>query len=723
MMRITAYNSFVAPKNYANKPAFKRAPSPNITMPDGRTEEKYYADTIKEAKLYLGITNLALILHQSSFPVKHNDLFIGSHIGEKAVELNKFARLHGFDSIQLGPPGLTRLSPYNSGVNSKNYLYADMQKLATDSFANILSLNDVENIINTVDKDRRYEKVSDQTRFNRAFYVHDKLFLKAYNNLDKKVKSADVNAVKLKKEFNEFKQKESSWLENDALFEHFKKKFGMDDNFFDWPDMNRNLITYKNDKTSPKHSEALRYIKNIKAKHGKELDLYMFKQFILDKQEREFITENPEKLNYITDAIIGFSLADYWSQQEAFLTDYRIGTPFGGEGRPAGGTSRGQNQTWDIPVLDPQKLFIRNDEGKIIALGSAGEIIKNKFLKLLDTYQNIRIDHAIGLIDPWIYNKNNVEIRYGKFPDESPDTADHIIYKNAHGANISQMGKPNTYDAAQKGWDWNITQEINKEIENMPNVDPNGDYAKILDEIVLPLIKDKGLDVDDIVWESLGCDTPKFREVYDKPERPLPGISSSYQYQLQYRPTRDWMMIGCHDNPPFAQVCTDDFYKEKAADGGIMNGSYLYGNLYPELTNAKRQNLIDNLVWDKRARVKAKYEELFRFGKKIQLMFMDFFPIDKTYNYAGTQNADNWKLRLNKDYQKEYYKALEWKPGDPDFHKVPVNMPEQLRTAVKSKIITEGGTLEEHKQLLNDLEYCDKNILKQPEISTFSKDN
>ena len=716
-MKISALSSYnFLSKNF--KPAFKRAPSPDIIVDEkGTTEEQDYANTISEAKKVLGIKNLALILHQSSFPVKNNDLFIGSHIDSKAVEMNKFLKLHGFDSIQLGPPGLTRLSPYNSGVNSKNYLYADMEKLTTPEYAQILNQESIKNILDRVDKERVYEKTSDYTRFNRAFYVHDKLFELAYDNMVRKTVAKDPAAMRLNREFEAYKEKESAWLENDAIFEHFKKKFGMDDNFFDWPRMNRNLIKYKNDPFSPFHEEALSYIKNIHQRHGKELEIYKFKQFITDKQEREFINENPDKLNYITDAIIGFSLADYWSNPDAFLENYRIGTPFGGEGRPEGGSCWGQNQTWDIPVLDPKKLFIKDSDGKIVGLGIAGEVLKNKFEKLLDTYQNVRIDHAIGLIDPWIYNKNNVEIHYGRFEDEGDDVPEHIIYKNAHGANISQMGKPNAYNSQEKGWDWNVTQEINKEIENMPNVDPDGDYAKILDEILLPLMKKHGLNVEDAVWESLGCNTAKFDEVYSNPKRPLPGISSSYQYQLQYRPRKDWMMIGSHDNPPFAQVCTDSFYREKSGNGGIMNGAYLYGNLYPELNNEQRGKLIDNLNWDRRERVKAKYEELLRFGEKIQFTFMDFFGLEKTYNYAGTQNSDNWKLRLTKNYKEDYYKALEWQPGDEDMHIIPINMPEHLKRAVISKIVTEKGDLNGQKTLVDKLSHYE-NVLKEKDDST-----
>ncbi len=64
-MKITKiFNSYTA------SPSFKRAPDSSRKMPDGRNEEQFYSDTLKDAKKFLGITNLALILHQSSFPVK-----------------------------------------------------------------------------------------------------------------------------------------------------------------------------------------------------------------------------------------------------------------------------------------------------------------------------------------------------------------------------------------------------------------------------------------------------------------------------------------------------------------------------------------------------------------------------------------------------------------------------------------------------------------------------
>ena len=705
---------------------FKRAPKADVVIDDkGTTEEQDYAQTIVDAKTFLGITNLSLILHQSSFPVKDNDQFIGSHINSKAVELNKFLKMHGFDSIQLGPPGLTRLSPYTSSINSKNYVYTDFERLATPQYANILTINDqhndLVNVITLVDKNRVYENNSDQTNFNKAFYVADKLYEKAYDNLMQKVVHGDSEAIRLNKEFQDYKNKENEWLEKDAVFQHFKKKFGMDENFFEWPDMCRNLFIYKEDKNSPYHKDANLYFRNIIRKHGKELDLYKFKQFITNKQEREFI-ETKGKLQYNSDSIIGFHMMDYYAHQDAFLPNYRVGTPYGGEGHPIGnGSIWGNNQTWDIPVLNPKKLFIKDENGNIVGLGPAGKLMRQKFEKLLDTYENIRIDHAIGLIDPWIYDKNKVEVKIGRFNNEDWSVPEHIIYKNAHGANISMMHKENVY-GPDKGWTPEITRQINEEIKNMPDIDPDGDYAKILDEILLPLFKEKGAKPEDMIWETLGCDTPKFQEVFNKPRngKYLPEITSAYEWQVQKRQSNprysnNWVILGCHDHPPFAKVCTDSFYKSKNCKNGIYEDSYIIGSLYPELSNEQRGELMDKMWWDKRMRVKTKFEEILRYGEKIQLTFMDFFGLDKTYNNAGTQDPQNWKLRLKKSYKEDYYKALEWQPGDPGVENVALNMPELLKRAVIAKVQTEkNGKFEEYSQLINKLDKYE-NMLREKE--------
>ena len=100
---------------------------------------------------------------------------------------------------------------------------------------------------------------------------------------------------------------------------------------------------------------------------------------------------------------------------------------------------------------------------------------------------------------------------------------------------------------------------------------------------------------------------------------------------------------------------------------------------------------------------------------------MDFFGLDKTYNHAGTQNPDNWKLRLKKSYKEDYYRALEWQPGDDGVNKVALNMPEELKRPVIAKIATEKGRdFASHQELINKLDYFEK-MLKTPDDESVSK--
>src|SRR5574344_1269576 len=135
--------------------SFGRAPT--------KDEEPLIEKDIKEAKEFLGIKNQAVILHGSSFPVTDKDLFIGSPINEEAKSVNKFFKMFGFDSIQLGPSGLLPEgdnSPYSASSTSENYLFSDMNKLTGKEYGEILSDTDIDKFT-----DKEYIKNSDMTDF------------------------------------------------------------------------------------------------------------------------------------------------------------------------------------------------------------------------------------------------------------------------------------------------------------------------------------------------------------------------------------------------------------------------------------------------------------------------------------------------------------------------------------------------------------------------------
>ena len=58
-------------------------------------------------------------------------------------------------------------------------------------------------------------------------------------------------------------------------------------------------------------------------------------------------------------------------------------------------------QAWGFPVVNPEKMY--NEDG---SLGDAGKLMKALYLKMFkENPGGVRIDHLVGLIDPWVYKK------------------------------------------------------------------------------------------------------------------------------------------------------------------------------------------------------------------------------------------------------------------------------------------------------------------------------
>jgi 4-alpha-glucanotransferase len=652
--------------------SFGRAPS--------STEAPVMESDINEAKKFLGIKDQSIILHGSCFPVSDKDLFIGSPINEKAKEVNKFFKMFGFDSIQQGPSGKlfaqgehASYSPYSSSATSENYLFSDMSALTKKEYGKLLDASDIDAEI-----DADYIKQSDKTDFNKAFKAYDKLFDKAYTNL---FSNANPEAANLKKEFTDFKVKRGQNLYSDAVYDVLEKKLKCGD-VTTWPEEYQTLMLDKANEDSPLHKSACEKLNKIEQENSKQLDLYKFKQFIIDKQKKAFLKDNPEKLNYIADNTIGMSYQSVFAHPDAFLKDFRIGCPRGGEGSPLWNTDRGANQFWDIPVLNPKRLFKKDG-----SLDVAGQLLHDKLATLLETYQNVRIDHALGLVDPWVYKRSTVEIKH-----EDAQNPRKVTYSGAVGTNISQMGKTNVYginDGMAQGQKETLGK-INADIAGLSKVDPNGDYPKILEKIVLPLLKEKGLSPNDLVWEDLGSGSAQFDQIYhDKLH--IPGITNIRWQRGQGQNPENYYLITSHDDDTFTHLATNEFFQNNK--NGSANPDFLIGWLYPDKSSAEQAKLKEGLSWDTKLRVKTMYQELFRCSKKMQMSFMDFFGLDKQYNASGTCNEDNWTLRLTKDYQKKFYDALEKQ----DWKTHPLNIPEMYERAVISKAYTENYANEADK--------------------------
>lgn len=605
-----------------------------------RDEEKdYNENAIKAALDYLGVQSVAMVLHGSCNPVSNNDMGIGSPCNEKAKEVMEFEKLHGFNANQLGPMGeVTRgdISPYLATVFAFNKMFIDPGLLATDEYANILPKSRLSAYQVDYSEDIRPYTYS---RFFDAFENYDKLIKEAYSNFQDKIRLNDKSVDPLLAEYNEFKAKKGNKALLSAMFGVLSNTYGTRDVSVWENEIDRDLPRLLKEKDV----RAINRFKQIAARSKKDINSYIFGQFLIDKQ----LKENQEfrksiGFEYINDNLVGNDASEVWMYPEVFLKDYRLGCPNGGKNNGP--------QLWDIPVLDPRKLF--NVDG---SLGPAGRFLQRKLDTALEYCENIRIDHALGLVDPYVYDKNSVvkvdgNLDMGRF----------------RGNNISQM--------------WEI--------------DPNHYYEQVLEKIVLPVLEKHNISPQKAVWEDLGTPTDTFRRVYyDKLK--LPGMTQLHWSRGENSNRNNWALMGSHDDESAVSLIKHDwFINNWDNDNSAWHIDYLAGylNQDPSRINERaiyKQRLLSNPM----ERVKAKFAELFTSSDRVQIPFTDFFGIDARYNEKGTKSATNWKLRLNSNYQEEYYKNLE------SDYPTAINMPEVLKMAVQAKLDKDVvNWINEHKK-------------------------
>ena len=587
-------------------------------------EKDYNENAIKAALDYLGVQSVAMILHGPCNPVTQYDLGVGSPCNEKAKEVIKFEKLHGFNSNQLGPMGeVTKgdISPYSATVFAINRMFIDPVALTSDEYANILSKADLSALSEDYSEDKRPFTYS---KFFDSFENYDRILKLSYSNFKQKVAEGDEKALELQSEYKAFRDRKRSKLEYAALFEVLSNKYGTRDVSVWENQIDRNLpeLLRKRD------MHAIRRYRQLVAQHSEDLNSYIFGQFIVNKQmkaNKDF--RDSIGFEYINDNLVGNDSSEEWMYPEVFLKDYRLGCPEGGVD--------GQQQTWDIPVIDPKKLF--NSDG---SLGPAGKFLKDKLESALEYCENIRIDHALGLVDPYIYDKNSVV-----YVDSV-----HIDRSRFRGSNMSYR----------------------------EDIDPNHDYEKILEKIVLPVLKEHGINPEDAVWEDLGNNTDKFNEIYFN-RLNLPRMKQLYWSRGEGSSDKDWILVGSHDEASAIEYINEvkSYWNNNDSP---WQPEYLAGYLNQDPARIDDRNKFQQKLYDNpEERVKAKFAEMLVSGKKVQISFADFFGIPERYNAKGTKSYKNWKLRLNSNYQDDYYKNLS------SDNPTALNMPEVLKIAVQAR--------------------------------------
>ena len=572
--------------------------SPNFGRKLRDDEKPEYEKTMNDAFDYVGIKNRALIVHGSSFPGKKDNCqksiskdYVISQINGKnpfigtpymAKEFTDFVKMNGFNSIQLGPNGKLNkrdTSPYHASVFAKNELFLDFDKLKTKEYASILSENDFGQIKFVKEKDKNNYEMTD---FDEAQAVSKIITKKAYNNFQNKLKSGDDSAIRLNQEFEQYKNNNDFWLDKDSVFRLFSDIHGTDD-FEKWDNkLDKNIISLMDNGVE----EAWIRYDQVKTKPGskEKTDEYKFIQFLLDKQEKEDkLNRKNDGIKYIGDLLVGFSFADEWANPGAFLKDWRVGVPDGGV--------NGGPQLWDIAILNPNTLF--NKDG---SLGVSGKLLKQKIERTIDGVENVRVDNVMGLVDPYIYKSSAIK------KDGFIDYRDRNFLANT-------------------------------------NLDPNHNYPKIMHDILLPTLREHGINPHDVVWENLGNQSDTFKSVFYDGKYPgkkgtkvykdeqFRGITYSKGIKMENNDWYTYSFMATHDNEPSVQMLEQDWIYNNEG----WNPMYLAGYLVPPYNKdqtIKSEEFCRQISMDKDTRLDAKYAELFRGTPNIQVSFADFFGIN-----------------------------------------------------------------------------------------------
>lgn len=617
--------------------------------------DENYKKVVNEAIKALGKKHVALICQGVSFPAENGEnTGFGTYNSNGAKKLFEF--MNGiFNVVQLGPNGKTKdsdASPYTGTVFSQNPLFIDLKSLTEKEWHSILSIDTFNKIVNENPK-----KGTNRAAYKYSIEKYETAFNEIYKNFIK------LNDKKLNEEFETFKKENSYWLDSDALYE----AFSIENHSDYWPNWNSELdknIFYKADK-----NEAEKRIKEISEKYKDEIEKYKLIQFIVAKQSektREIAKKNGLKM--IADRQVAFSDRDCWAYQSLFLDGWCLGCPpdyFSKDG-----------QSWGFSVVDPEKLF--NKDG---SLGEAGKLMKRLYLKMFkENPGGVRIDHTVGLIDPWVYKKGRlpkVEQGAGRLYS-SPQHPELSKYSIAKMEDTNPEFKPD-----EEKWICKLTDE---QIEK---------YGAMIEKIVIQSAIEAGLDKTAIVAEDLGTLTYPVVKVMEKYN--LAGMKlvqfvvaeeADHPYRCKNITNNCWAMVGTHDNRPIRLWAADMINTEE--DTPHVNN--LMEDLYK---NFEGQDMIRHKLYtDDKFLAFSKLVEIFASNaENVQIFFTDFFGIKETYNVPGTTGDKNWSLRVPDNFEEFYYEKLA--SGEA------LNLPLALSYAIKAR---GSEFIEKNKDILEKLE-------------------
>jgi 4-alpha-glucanotransferase len=588
-----------------------------LTVDDGRTNAFLAAE-----KRSLKVERLVLQIHDASFPADPDEeTGRASPYSYGAERFFQFAAGQGFDTIQLGPQGMTsrgNASPYDSTIFSRNPLNLPLRKFFERGRLSRTTWEAIRRkaTANTP-QDVSHEQAFDSCRL-------------AVGEIIASASSID------RAQANHFLAIHEGWLVPDALYGVLSREHGSE-SWYDWDRTPQGAFDQRlYDPPAGSEQEAADRMERLRETFREEIENYALIQWLLDEEHRALRARLADlRLALYGDLQVGLSLRDAWAWRKLFLAGYRMGAP------PSRTTPSGQ--PWGYAVFDPAQL------GTPQSPGPALRFVRSRVARMLAEFDGVRIDHPHGWIDPWVYRIDEADphlaVQSGARLFSTPNDLRHPELRDYAIARPDQIDRLQTLFA-----DGHVTDLDDEQV---------GRYSLLLDEIVTQQTA-IGRKADAIACEVLSTLPYPVSRVMKRHglgrfrvTQKMDFNNPADVYRIENAQPEDWIMPGTHDTPPIWRLAHDWC----AGSQGAVWGRYLAERLVPV---AERPSLAARIAEHPGELVNACVTALLASrARNVAMFFPDLFGITQRYNEPGLVSDDNWSLRVPANFEEFLKERIE----------------------------------------------------------------
>lgn len=560
------------------------------------------------AKRQLGIERLALQIHDASFPSDSDeDWGRGSPYSCGAERFFQFAASLGFDTIQLGPQGMTSRgssSPYDGTLFSRNPLnlplarFVEQGRLSSQTF------------------DKMRVKPSD------AALPYTELYDQFQTALAEIIANADAGD---RESARRFLAEQELWLVPDALYAVLCREHGdLMWNF--WTRTPEALFDQRLFAPIPSdQTAAQRRIAELRAQYAPFIEDYALAQWLLAVEHQRLRSRlKPLGISLFADLQVGLAPQDAWAWQGLFLQSYHMGAP------PS--RTNPDGQPWGYAVLDPEQL------GTPDRAGPALKFVEARLQKVFGECDGVRIDHPHGWIDPWVYRTDDSDpfhaVQHGARLCSSPRDVEHPQLSSFAIARAEQIDLTKPGYADQRVVSLNDVQTAR--------------YSLQVDAIVRQA-QMSGFSAAAIACEVLSTLPYPVQRVLERHGLGRFRVTQKAKlddptdvYRIENVQPADWMMMGTHDTPTIWAL-SQEWCQGPEGQKWSQYLSALLGSKPPIIANQPGE-LVHGLFT---AMLASR-------ARNVMLFFPDLMGMTDRYNQPGLVMESNWRLRLPGDFDQRY---------------------------------------------------------------------